>query len=72
MGFRWLAKTTPLIMNKVKETLIQIYDKVIEEDKIYLVKLNGKYGVVDKDGNELIEPKYTALGDEFREGLLGT
>lgn len=59
-------------MNKVKETLIQIYDKVIEEDKIYLVKLNGKYGVVDKDGNELIEPKYTALGDEFREGLLGT
>ena len=43
-------------MNKVKETLIQIYDKVIEEDKIYLVKLNGKYGVVDKTETNLSNP----------------
>ena len=63
-------------MNKVKATLIQIYDKVIEEDKIYLVEINGKYGVVDKHGNgrieEFIEPKYTALGDKFCEGMLVT
>lgn len=61
-------------MNKVKEALIQIYDEVFEEDNIYLVKINGKYGVVDKRGNEcvkeLIEPKYTALGDDFCEGML--
>lgn len=56
--------------DNLKQILKNQYDKVWKENNIYIVKLNDKYGVLDKNGNQLIEPKYDAMGDEFCEGML--
>ena len=62
------SKSTPVDKNTIKS----LYDEVYEEEKIYLVKKNGKYGVLDKNGHVLIKPKYTGIDSRFYEGMLTT
>ncbi len=54
----------------VETRLENKYDQVFQDGDIYSVKANGKWGFVDKDGEELIAPRYDWMGDEFVEGVI--
>lgn len=44
--------------NKYKYKILEISDDKIQ---YYKLEQNGKYGVIDKDGNVIIEPKYKSI-----------
>lgn len=48
------------------------YDKVFKDGDIFTVKLEGKWGFVGADGEELITPQFKALSDEFVNGAIIT
>ncbi len=54
----------------VETRLNNEYDEVFNDGDIYTVKANGKWGFADKDGEELIAPRYDWMGDEFVEGVI--
>lgn len=54
----------------VEARLNNKYDQVFQDGDIYSVNANGKWGFVDKDGKELIAPRYDWMGDEFVEGVI--
>lgn len=54
----------------VETRLNNKYDEVFNDGDIYTVKANGKWGFADKDGEELIAPRYDWMGDEFVEGVI--
>ena len=53
----------------VEFALKKKYDKVSMGGDIYYIKLNGKYGIADVNGVELISPRYDWMGDEFVEDI---
>lgn len=58
--------------NTVYKSLSSKYDQVFinnGEVKTYSIALDGKYGLADCGGNELISPRYDWLGDGFYDGL---
>lgn len=59
--------------NIVYKSLSQKYDQVFIDNgevRTYSFALDGKYGLSDANGNELIPPRYDWLGDGFVEGIL--
>lgn len=48
------------------------YDEVWDDGAVYTVKLNAKYGFLDKSGKVLITPRFTGLDTEFIEGCMCT
>jgi hypothetical protein len=46
----------------VTARLKQKYSYVSFDEGYYYVKLNGKWGVIDKQGNEIVPPKYDNVG----------
>lgn len=57
----------------VYRTLARKYDQVFinnGEARTYAFALDGKYGLADADGNELIPPRYDWLGNGFVENML--
>ena len=58
--------------DKVYKALSKKYDQVFiknGEMRTYSLVLDGKYGLADADGNELIPPRYDWLGNGFYSGL---
>ena len=53
----------------VEARLNNKYDQVCKDGDIYFVKANGKWGLVDKDGEELIAPRYNWMSKNFVEGV---
>lgn len=59
--------------DQVYKTLSKKYDQVFIDNgdvKTYSFVLDGKYGLADADGNELIPPRYDWMGDSFVEDML--
>lgn len=52
------------------EDKLKKYEKVFKDGNIYTVQLGGRWGFLDKNGDELIAPKYNWLGEEFIEGMI--
>ncbi|MBR4886436.1 MAG: WG repeat-containing protein [Muribaculaceae bacterium] len=59
-----------MVNNLSKEDKLKKYDNVFQDGDIYSVSLNDRWGFLDKNGDELISPKYDWLGDEFVEGMI--
>jgi hypothetical protein len=54
----------------MKITLNKAYDFIGDFSEGYAkVKLNGKWGLIDGEGNEIVPPEYVQVG-EFHEGLV--
>jgi hypothetical protein len=65
-------KQTKPTSKEIMTTLKKKYDDVIDDGGIYIVRKNGKWGFVSKDGKELIAPTFTALGNKFVGGFIVT
>lgn len=48
------------------------YDEVFDDKTVYTVKLNNKYGFVDRQGKVLIAPRFNGIDAEFTEGAITT
>ena len=46
------------------------YDVVEKESDLYVVQLNQKWGFVDKNGKELISPRYVGIDTSFTDGIM--
>lgn len=65
-------ESNPIEDFSVYKTLARKYDQVFinnGEVRTYSFALDGKYGLADADGNELIPPRYDWLGEGFYDGL---
>lgn len=56
----------------IESRLKDKYDKVFNDGDVFIVRLDGKWGFVGADGEELITPQFTALSDEFVNGAIIT
>ena len=56
----------------IESRLKDKYDKVFNDGDIFTVKLDGRWGFVGTNGEELITPQFTALSDEFVNGAIIT
>ena len=54
----------------VEDMLNKKYDTVINDESVFTVQLNGKWGFVDLTGKEIISPCYDWMGDEFVENMI--
>lgn len=48
------------------------YDEVFDDKSVYTVKLNNKYGFVDRQGKVLIAPRFNGIETKFTEGAMTT
>lgn len=49
-------------MNSMKEIIPVKYDKIsVTDDSSYIVTLNGKYGLLNTHGNEILQPIYSSF-----------
>ncbi len=58
-----------------KEVLAMLkekYDEVYDDDGVYSVKLNGKWGFADANGTIKIKPCFTGIGEEWVEDIITT
>lgn len=72
-GFIDINGNTQIGEDKVYKALSKKYDQVfINNGKVrtYSFALDGKYGLADTEGNELIHPRYDWLGNSFEEDML--
>lgn len=66
-------KGNPIEDNAIYKSLSRKYDQVFVNNgdiRTYSIALDGKYGLVDAEGNEVIPPRYDWLGEGFYNGLL--
>lgn len=66
------AVKKPTTTKNVLDMLKKKFDEVWDEGSIYTVKLNNKYGFVDKDGKILISPCFKGIESEFIDGAICT
>ncbi len=56
--------------DKKQEIVPCIYDKTDRTYHILKVKLNGKWGMFNKSGKEIVPCRYDSIGDELKDSLL--
>lgn len=54
----------------IEAQLRQKYDKVTRGEPVFCIKLDGKYGIADSKGNELVSPRYDWMGDGFNDDII--
>ena len=64
--------TKPAATKDVLSALKKAYDEVEKEGDLYVVKLNKKWGFVDKNGKVLISPRFDGIEACFTEGAMTT
>lgn len=56
------------LLNRLGQQLAGPFEEMSEmSDEMYVIKMNGHYGALDKFGEQVIAPRYDKLGD-FRNG----
>lgn len=65
-----LLKKTPILVDEQGQETPLPYDKVYQIDaQVFKVKLDGKWGIINADGKEVVPPKYDAIGYRFEQNI---
>ena len=65
-----LLKETHILVNEQGQEIPLIYDTVYAlDEETFKVELDGKWGVINKGGIEIVSPKYKSIGYRFEQNI---